>query len=428
MQYTLLFVGIVKTAETLAIAHSLGGCPFRRRLSRKWGHGRTRRLGRKLLIGAVLVFLVTIGFSLSDLTTVQMLTGGGPVNASMVLPLASYQWTFQYLRMGTGAAAQVCLAILLTGCAILVWLVAQRSGLAISLSGKGVENERDIPKPPAAGTALSWISVVVFFVFVLVLFIGPILYTILGSFKVEKQLMTSPLSLIPAPFTLGNYTTLLSQLDVAPSFFLPLTFVIPSLVLQLAVSLLGGYALGRLRFAGRGVFFFLVCAGVFVGPAVFSQSLFFDARSLGIINTYIPLVFAWAGCPIGILLCTLFFRGQRIDAERGTGTDSDLRSMARAFVSDTIRMAAFTAVVLLLAMMKDILVPLVLLNNSSLFTLGLHIFQLSGGMVVRRGVLDAILTIGMVPTLLLALVFLFLQRGFFTRVRILMPGLRRREP
>ena len=58
-----------------------------------------------------------------------MLTGGGPVDATTVLPIDIYNVSLKFFRFGEGAAASTLLLLaMLVVAAVYLWLVRQRSG------------------------------------------------------------------------------------------------------------------------------------------------------------------------------------------------------------------------------------------------------------------------------------------------------------
>jgi len=69
---------------------------------------------------SVLLLGLIYTFKVFDL--VYIMTGGGPVDATTVLPIYTYQKTFQFFKFGEGAAAAVALlAALLVVASIYVW-------------------------------------------------------------------------------------------------------------------------------------------------------------------------------------------------------------------------------------------------------------------------------------------------------------------
>ena len=78
---------------------------------------------------SVLLLGLIYTFKVFDL--VYIMTGGGPVDATTVLPIYTYQKTFQFFRFGEGAAAAVALlAALLVVAAVYVWYTQREESAA----------------------------------------------------------------------------------------------------------------------------------------------------------------------------------------------------------------------------------------------------------------------------------------------------------
>ena len=61
---------------------------------------------------------------------IYIMTGGGPVDATTVLPIYTYKLTFSFFRFGEGAAAATLLLVGLVGVAVLYLWAARREEAA----------------------------------------------------------------------------------------------------------------------------------------------------------------------------------------------------------------------------------------------------------------------------------------------------------
>ena len=110
------------------------------------------------------------------------------------------------------------------------------------------------------GAALTYLVLGVIFVFVIV----PILYTFMGSFKSNQELLTSGSTIFPSVFVLDNYRQAwrLANFEqytfnsVYMSFFIVMGTIVTSTV--------AGYCFERGKFPGRNVIFAVVVSSMFV--------------------------------------------------------------------------------------------------------------------------------------------------------------------
>ena len=119
-------------------------------------------------------------------------------------------------------------------------------------------------KPKSRSEArMPWGSPIVYFIgLVLVaLFLGPVLFIVLGGFRTNSQITRNPAGL-PNPFVLSSYHYVVTS----PNFWNPaLTSVIAAVLTTAGVVLLGvmaAFVLARYQFAGRGFFYSVFAAGL----------------------------------------------------------------------------------------------------------------------------------------------------------------------
>ena len=81
----------------------------------------------------------------------------------------------------------------------------------------------------------------------------PLIWGLSTSFKPANELFTNP-SLIPNNPTLANYTYVLSKTKFPQWFWNTLLIATLTTVLSVSIAMLGGYAMSRFRFWGRGFY------------------------------------------------------------------------------------------------------------------------------------------------------------------------------
>ena len=85
------------------------------------------------------------------------------------------------------------------------------------------------------------------------IWIYPIIWTIISSFKPQADFFKEQLSLFPATWTLDNYVRVWSKANFAVYFFNSVVVTVFSVLLVLIMTNMAGYVLGRYKFVGRGV-------------------------------------------------------------------------------------------------------------------------------------------------------------------------------
>ena len=127
-----------------------------------------------------------------------------------------------------------------------------------------------------------------------ILTLVPFLWTISTSLKETGEILSYPPSLLPKRVTLHNYIKVLTQ-DNFLRFMLNSTIVtVLSIAVTLLVSMFAGYGAARFHFPGKGFIMFMILTGMAVGRFANAMPMYFMANRLGLLDTYIILVFVYS--------------------------------------------------------------------------------------------------------------------------------------
>ena len=99
-------------------------------------------------------------------------------------------------------------------------------------------------------------------VFVFTIF--PILYTFMGSFKSNQELLTSGSTIFPERFVLDNYKQAWSLANFEKYTFNSLYMSLSIVAGTIITSTVAGYAFERGRFKGKNIMFGMVVSSMFV--------------------------------------------------------------------------------------------------------------------------------------------------------------------
>ena len=269
------------------------------------------------------------------------------------------------------------------------------------------------PEPEAAtagGRRVWWIYALL--VLGLLAFIGPFLWMLLGSLKTRGELLQLPPTWLPADPTLGNYSRLFGRLDF-PRYFMNSAVVAGAVtVANLVFCSMLGYALAKLRFAGRDKLFLLVMATLMVPGSITLVPLFVLMSNLGLVNTHAGLILPFAAGPFGVFLMRQFMAGipeELLEAGRVDGAGEFYLFWRIAMPLATPALATL-GILTFLGSWNSLLWPLVNSTSERMYTLpvALAIFT-RGQHSADYGLLMAGSVVIVVPVLV---VFLSLQRYF----------------
>jgi multiple sugar transport system permease protein len=246
----------------------------------------------------------------------------------------------------------------------------------------------------------------------LVLVVGPFLWMFLASIKPPEELLRAPPTWFPESPTLSNYERLFERLDF-PRYFWNSTFIALMITLaNLVFCSMVGYALAKLRFAGRDKIFLLVVATLLVPGAVTLVPLFVLMSKLNLVDTLWAVILPVAAGPLGVFLMRQFMLGipdDILDAARVDGA-GEFYIFWRIVVPLSLPAMAALGIVTFLPAWNALLWPLVVLTDESNYTLPVALAIFSRGQFqADYGLLMAGAVVLVLPVIL---VFFVLQRRF----------------
>ena len=246
----------------------------------------------------------------------------------------------------------------------------------------------------------------------LVLTVVPFVWMVLGSLKTQRELLQATPTLLPENPTTANYERLWSRLDL-PRFFWNSTFIAVMITLaNLIFCSMVGYALAKLRFAGRDKIFVLVMGTLLVPGAVLLVPLFVLMARLELVDSLWAVILPAAAGPFGVFLMRQFMLGiptELLEAARVDGA-REFTIYWRIVLPLSVPALAALGILTFLPAWNALLWPLVVLTSQDNYTLpvALAIFA-RGQFQADYGLLMAGSVVLVAPVIVL---FLALQRHF----------------
>jgi multiple sugar transport system permease protein len=246
----------------------------------------------------------------------------------------------------------------------------------------------------------------------LLLTVIPFIWMLSGSFKTQRELLQASPSLIPESPTTANYERFWDRLNL-PRFFWNSFFIAGMITIaNLLFCSMVGYALAKLRFAGRNVLFLLVLGTLLVPGSVILVPLFVLMARLELVDTPWAVILPVAAGPLGVFLMRQFMLGipdDLIEAARVDGA-REFTIFWRVVLPLSVPALAALGIVTFLPAWNALLWPLVVLTSQDNYTLpvALAIFA-RGQFQADYGLLMAGSVALVVPVIV---IFLLLQRQF----------------
>ncbi|WP_246955765.1 carbohydrate ABC transporter permease [Brachybacterium sp. Marseille-Q7125] len=250
------------------------------------------------------------------------------------------------------------------------------------------------------------------------LWVTPIVFSVLTSLKTEADATATPLSLWPSEgFTLEHYVSVLAAGDI-PRWILNSTVVsVLVTVLTLALSAPAAYVFSRHRFPGRRLLFALTVAAIMVPPQILIVPLFEQMKLLRLSDTLLGVALPQVVAPLMVIVLKNFFDQVPVELEEAARIDgaSNLRILWQIVLPLSRSILVAVAIFVFIGSWNNFLWPFIVTNSPELMTIpvGLGTVKNAYGIQYAQGMASAI--IGALPLLILFILFQrHIVKGFAT--------------
>lgn len=242
-----------------------------------------------------------------------------------------------------------------------------------------------------------------------VVWLIPVLWVVVMSFKPNEVLLRSTAGFLPIPFTLENYANVLAVRTV-PNWLMHSLIVSVSMTGGvLLVSSMAGYAFARLEFPFKKPLFVFVVAGLMVPEQAVFIPIHTIVADLNMHNTHTALVLPRLAVPIGVFLMTQFFRSVPRELEEAARLDhaSHFTIFTRIMLPLSIPALTTLGLFTFIHGWNDYLWPLVSATRAEMYTVTVGLASIQGnfGQSDGMGTLMASAVFASAPIMLLFVIF-----------------------
>lgn len=240
-----------------------------------------------------------------------------------------------------------------------------------------------------------------------VVFLFPVFWMVLSSFKEQRDIFTMPPTLFFTP-TLETYIGYMQRADINRRLINTIIVAAGSGALSIAAGAMAGYALARIKLRGAGTIGVLILLSRGVPPIALAVPMFLVARSLGVTDKHITLILAYCTflIPYVMWLMRGFFLALPRELEESAMIDGCSRFGAFFKIIVPISMPGLlsTLIFSMILAWEELLFALVLTNRHA-STIPVSIAGIAGDTVngANWGALTAVGTITVIPVVIFAL-------------------------
>ena len=244
------------------------------------------------------------------------------------------------------------------------------------------------------------------------LMLFPLYWIITGSVKGAKEINARVPSFFPVSPTTANYAKLFSK--PAWTWLLNTVFICGmTMLLACLCGAMGGYALAKKQFAGRGLIFTMFVCAMALPKQVIMIPLLKEMAWLNLHNTLWAVIFPTVGWPFGVFLMKQF--SENIPNEMLEAARIDGAGEARTFGDIVFPMikpgVGALAIFTFITAWNDYFLQLIMLNAQRKLTISLGIAKMQGEASTDFGLIMAGATLASVPIITIFLIF----QKYFTK-------------
>jgi multiple sugar transport system permease protein len=219
-----------------------------------------------------------------------------------------------------------------------------------------------------------------------IVLIAPFVWLIITSIETPAEALHFPPILVPHRLDFANYSQALQAAPFGRFFINSAVVTVTTVISNLVLCSLAGYAFARYRFLGRGLLFVLIMATLMVPFQVTMIPQFIITKWLGVhllasvgINHIGALILPNAATAFGVFFLRQFFRTLPIEYEEAARVDgaSRLKVLWRVVLPLSVPALATLAALTFIDSWNSFLWPLIAVTSTNEMTLplGLATFQ-----------------------------------------------------
>ena len=247
--------------------------------------------------------------------------------------------------------------------------------------------------------------------------LAPLLWMIAASLMPPGEANSYPPRLWPSQITFEHYAALFTRLDLA-HYLLNSTLLASAVtVIALLINSMAGYDFAKFRFRGRDPLFRSLLAALVIPGQVAMLPLFLLLKQFGLINTYWGVIIPGMASIFGIFLIRQYLLAipdSLLDAARLDGA-GELRIYLSLVLPLCRPILVTLAIFTFMGTWNDFMWPLIVLADSSLYTLPVALANLLGEHVQDTELMMAGSVLTVLPVLLL---FVVLQKYYIAGIML----------
>ncbi|HIS84512.1 MAG TPA: carbohydrate ABC transporter permease, partial [Candidatus Faecivicinus avistercoris] len=242
-------------------------------------------------------------------------------------------------------------------------------------------------------------------IFISCICIVPLYWMFRSSLMSNGEIFQYPPLFFPESMRWDNYRKAFESFDAVKYFGNTLKILIPCVLGTVLTSAMAGYALARVKFPGRKVWFALVVCSMILPGHVTLIPQYITYSKLGMINTYWPFYFAawFGGGATNVFLMRQFMMTLPRDYDEAAYLDgaNRVQIFTRIILPMIVPILITVSIFSFMGYWNDFQGPLIYLQTDDNFTLALGMMQFRSEKSNRHNLMMAAGMVMVVPAIIL---------------------------
>lgn len=257
------------------------------------------------------------------------------------------------------------------------------------------------------GKLVIWL-LLVFFAF---LFIMPVLFMVMTSFKDKGQIWAYPIVWIPRPFIVQNYVDALNQIPYFRAIFNSFVIAAATVVCQSIVASMAAYAFTFINFRGKNIVFLIILATMMIPGYVLLIPLYLIVDKLRLMDTYFAMIAPYMISAFSIYLLKSFYSSIPKGLDEAARIDgcSRIQILFRIILPLSGSALLSMGIFVFMNQWNSFLWPLLVTAKDDVRPITIYLSYFTIGNKTEYGPLMAAATLASAPMLI---IFVFAQRHF----------------
>lgn len=266
----------------------------------------------------------------------------------------------------------------------------------------GRRGNRD--KPQKWGNPLTYFIALLF----IAVCIAPVLYIVVGGFRTNSQITTSPAGL-PHPWVVSNYANTLTSQTFWGEFANSVVVGLASTVGIVVLGMMASFVIARYDFKLKGAMYSLFAAGLMFPLVIAITPLYIVIKDLGLVDNLSGVIIPQIafGLPTTVIILVPFLRAIPKEIEEAAAIDgsSRLGFFFRMVLPLSLPGVVTVGILAFIGSWNNYVLPLYILDSQANFTLPLGVQAFSSQYSQDTAKVLAFTSLAMLPALLFFSIF-----------------------